>query len=57
MLAHDLAFGAVRSFRGITTLVNINDVRGHAAVLKQLDDAMDDGDQGMPEHKTFQARS
>ena len=47
MLAHDLAFGAVRSFSGITTLVNINDVRGHAAVLKQLDDAMDDGDQGM----------
>ena len=57
MLAHDLAFGAVRSFRGITTLVNINDVRGHAAVLKQLDDAMDDGDQGMLGHKTFQARS
>jgi hypothetical protein len=56
-LAHDLAFGAVRSFSGITTLVNINDVRGHAAVLKQLDDIMDDVDQGMPEHKTFQARS
>jgi len=34
----------VRSFRGITTLVTINDVRGHAAVLKQLDDAMDIGE-------------
>jgi len=44
-LAHDLAFSAVRSFRGITTLVTINDVRGHAAVLALLDDAMDVGRQ------------
>jgi hypothetical protein len=31
-LAHEIALNAVRSFRGITTLVTINDVRGHAAV-------------------------
>jgi hypothetical protein len=38
-LAHDLAFGAVRSFRGITTLIKVNDVRGRAAVLALLDEA------------------
>ncbi len=39
-LADDLAIGAVRSFTATATLVNVNDVRGHAAVLMQLDEAI-----------------
>ena len=38
--AYDLAITIVRSFRGTTTLVNVNDVRGHAAVLAVLDEAI-----------------
>ena len=38
--AYDLAISIVRSFRGTTTLVNVNDVRGHAAVLAVLDEAI-----------------
>ena len=38
--AYDLAISIVRSFRGTTTLVNVNDVRGHAAVLTVLDEAI-----------------
>ena len=40
MLADDLAIGAVRLFADTATLVNVNDVRGHAAVLMLLDEAM-----------------
>src|SRR6478672_8357649 len=35
--AHDLAISAVRPLYGSATLVNVNDVRGHAAVLALLD--------------------
>ena len=38
--AYDLAVSVVRSFRGTSTLVNVNDVRGHAAVLALLDEAI-----------------
>ena len=38
--AYDLAISIVRLFRGTTTLVNVNDVRGHAAVLAVLDEAI-----------------
>jgi len=38
--AQDLAVGAVRSFRATATLVNVNDVRGYAAVLALLDEAI-----------------
>ncbi len=38
--AYDLAISIVRSFRGTTTLGNVNDVRGHAAVLAVLDEAI-----------------
>ena len=38
--AYDLAITIVRLFRGTTTLVNVNDVRGHAAVLAVLDEAI-----------------
>ena len=38
--AYDLAISIVRSFRGTTTLFNVNDVRGHAAVLAVLDEAI-----------------
>ena len=31
--AHDLAIKAMRPLHGSATLVNVNDVRGHAAVL------------------------
>jgi hypothetical protein len=36
--AHDLAISAVRPLYGSATLVNVNDVRGHAAVLALLDE-------------------
>jgi hypothetical protein len=39
-LAHDLAINALRPLCGSATLVNINDVRGHAAVLALLDDVL-----------------
>ena len=35
--AHDLAIGAVRPLHGSATLVNVNDVRGYAAVLALFD--------------------
>jgi hypothetical protein len=38
--AHDLAIGAVKSLCATATLVNVNDVRGHAAVLALLDEAI-----------------
>jgi hypothetical protein len=38
--AHDLAISAVRPLHGSATLVNINDVRGHAAVLALLDEVV-----------------
>jgi hypothetical protein len=39
--AHDLAITAVRPLYGSATLVNVNDVRGHAAVLALLDEVVD----------------
>ena len=41
--ANILAINAVRSFQGISTLVNINDARGHAAVLAFFDEAIASG--------------
>ena len=38
--AHDLAIGAVRPLHGSATLVNVNDVRGDAAVLALLDEVL-----------------
>jgi len=38
--AHDLAICAVRPLHGTATLVNVNDVRGHAAVIALLDEVM-----------------
>jgi len=38
--AYDLAISVVRSCRATSTLVNINDVRGHAAVLAFLDEVI-----------------
>ena len=38
-VADDLAVSAVRSICAVATLVNVNDVRGHAAVLALLDGA------------------
>ena len=38
--AHDLAICAVRPLHGTATLVNVNDVRGHAAVLALLDEVI-----------------
>ena len=38
--AHDLAIRAVRPLHGCATLVNVNDVRGHAAVLALLDEVI-----------------
>jgi hypothetical protein len=37
--AHDLAITALRPLHGSTTLVKINDIRGHSAVLALLDAA------------------
>ena len=36
--AHDLAIKAMRPLHGSATLVNVNDVRGHAAVLALFDE-------------------
>jgi hypothetical protein len=38
--AHDLAIGASRPLCGSSTLVNVNDVRGHAATLALLDEVI-----------------
>jgi hypothetical protein len=38
--AHHLAISAVRPRHGCATLVNVNDVRGRAAALALLDDAI-----------------
>ena len=38
--AHDLAIKAMRPLRGSATLVNVNDVRGHAAVLAMFDEVI-----------------
>ena len=38
--AHDLAIGALRPLHGSTTLVMINDIRGHSAVLALFDEAL-----------------
>jgi hypothetical protein len=39
-LAHDLAINALRPLCGSATLVNLNDARGHAAVLALLDEVL-----------------
>ena len=36
--AHNLAIKAMRPLHGSATLVNVNDVRGHAAVLALFDE-------------------
>jgi hypothetical protein len=38
--AHDLAIAALRPLHGSTTLVKINDIRGHSAVLALLDEVL-----------------
>jgi len=38
--AHEIAISAVRPLHGIATLVNVNDVRGHAAVLALFDEVI-----------------
>jgi hypothetical protein len=38
--AHEIAISAVRPLFGTATLVNINDVRGHAAVLALFDEVV-----------------
>ena len=38
--AHDLAIKAMRPLRGSATLVNVNDERGHAAVLALFDEVI-----------------
>jgi hypothetical protein len=38
--AYDLAMSALRPTCGTATLVRVNDMRGHAAVLALLDDAL-----------------
>ena len=38
--AHDLAIKAMRPLHGSATLVNVNDVRGHAAVLALYDEVI-----------------
>ena len=38
--AHDLAISAVRPHHGCATLVTVNDVRGHSAVMALLDEAI-----------------
>src|SRR6188474_399985 len=38
--AHDLAINALRPLHGSATLVNVNDVRGHEAVLALLDEVL-----------------
>jgi hypothetical protein len=38
--AHDLAIKAMRPLHGSATLVNVNDARGHAAVLALFDEVI-----------------
>jgi hypothetical protein len=38
--AHDLAIQAMRPLYGSATLVHVNDMRGHAAVLALFDEAI-----------------
>jgi len=38
--AHDLAIKAMRPFHGSATLVHVNDMRGHAAVLALFDEVI-----------------
>jgi hypothetical protein len=38
--AHEIAISAVRPLHGTATLVNVNDVRGHAAVLALFDEVI-----------------
>jgi len=38
--AHDLAIKAMRPLHGSAALVNVNDVRGHAAVLALFDEVI-----------------
>jgi hypothetical protein len=38
--AHDLAITALRPLHGSTTLVKINDIRGHSAVLALFDEVI-----------------
>ncbi len=38
--AHDLAIAALRPRHGSSTLVKVNDIRGHSAVLALLDEAL-----------------
>ena len=38
--AHDLAFKALRPQLGTSTLVRVNDMRGHAAVLALFDEVI-----------------
>jgi len=38
--AEDLAISALRPTYGSSTLVNVNDIRGHAAVLALFDEAL-----------------
>ena len=38
--AHEIAISAVRPLFGTATLVNVNDVRGHAAVLALFDEVV-----------------
>ena len=38
--AYDLGVSVVRTFRSASTVVNVNDMRGHAAVLALLDEAL-----------------
>jgi hypothetical protein len=40
LAAHDLAIKAMRPLHGSATLVNVNDVRGHAAVLALFDEVI-----------------
>jgi hypothetical protein len=38
--AHEIAISAVRPLFGTATLVNVDDLRGHAAVLALLDEVL-----------------
>ena len=38
--SHDLAIKAMRPLHGSATLVNVNDIRGHAAVLALFDEVI-----------------
>jgi hypothetical protein len=40
LAAHDLAIRAMQPLYGTATLVNVNDVRGHAAVLAMFDEVI-----------------